>query len=153
MLRGLALTPVKFGICFTKRTLNQANALVNIYTDGTVQVSTGGTEMGQGLNTRVRQLVADEFGIDYDARARRRRPPPRRTTTPRRPPLSSGTDLNGAAAVDACEQLSARLAEFAARLLADAAAGLHAVAERRASSPTATSSIAATRSAASPSAS
>ena len=57
-LRGLALTPVKFGISFTRRTLNQANALVNIYLDGTIQVSTGGTEMGQGLNTKIRQIVA-----------------------------------------------------------------------------------------------
>src|SRR5262249_18130177 len=60
-LRGIALTPVKFGTSFTRRTLNQANALVNIYLDGTVQVSTGGTEMGQGLNTKIRQLVADQF--------------------------------------------------------------------------------------------
>src|SRR5207248_7857160 len=66
-LRGLSMTPVKFGISFTKKTLNQANALVNIYTDGTVLVSTGGTEMGQGVNTRVRQIVADELGIEYDA--------------------------------------------------------------------------------------
>ena len=66
-LKGLATTAVKFGISFTKRTLNQANALVNIYTDGTVMVSTGGTEMGQGVNTRVRQIVADELGIPYDA--------------------------------------------------------------------------------------
>ena len=51
--------PVKFGISFTRRTLNQANALVNIYLDGTIQVSTGGTEMGQGLNTKIRQIVAD----------------------------------------------------------------------------------------------
>src|SRR5690606_9505201 len=65
-LRGLALTGVKFGISFTSRFLNQANALVNVYADGTVQVSTGGTEMGQGLNTKIRQLVADEFGLDPD---------------------------------------------------------------------------------------
>ena len=65
-LRGLALTPMKFGISFTTKFLNQGNALVNIYKDGTVQVSTGGTEMGQGLNTKIRQLVADEFSISYD---------------------------------------------------------------------------------------
>jgi len=64
-VRGLSMTAVKFGISFTKKTLNQANSLVNIYTDGTVMVSTGGTEMGQGVNTRVRQIVADELGIDY----------------------------------------------------------------------------------------
>jgi xanthine dehydrogenase large subunit len=62
-LRGIALSPVKFGISFTTRFMNQASALVNVYTDGTVQVTTGGTEMGQGLNTKVRQLVADEFGV------------------------------------------------------------------------------------------
>ena len=65
-LRGLALTPMKFGISFTTKFLNQGNALVNIYKDGTVQVSTGGTEMGQGLNTKIRQLVADEFSISYE---------------------------------------------------------------------------------------
>ena len=64
-LRGMAMTPVKFGISFTTKFLNQANALVNVYTDGTVQVSTGGTEMGQGLNTKIRQLVADELGVPY----------------------------------------------------------------------------------------
>ena len=57
-LKGISLVPVKFGISFTRRTMNQANALVNLYLDGTVQVSTGGTEMGQGLNTKIRQLVA-----------------------------------------------------------------------------------------------
>ena len=62
-LRGLALMPVKFGISFTRRTLNQGNALVNIYLDGTIQVSTGGTEMGQGLNTKIRQIVADAVRV------------------------------------------------------------------------------------------
>src|SRR5208283_4632150 len=66
-LKGIALTPVKFGISFTRRTLNQGNALVNIYLDGTVQVSTGGTEMGQGLNTKIRQLVADQFTLPVEA--------------------------------------------------------------------------------------
>ena len=61
--KGLALTAVKFGISFTRRTINQANALVNVYLDGTVIVSTGATEMGQGVNTRVRQIVADELGV------------------------------------------------------------------------------------------
>ena len=55
---------MKFGISFTRRTFNQASALVNVFLDGTVQVSTGGTEMGQGLNVKLQQLVADRFGID-----------------------------------------------------------------------------------------
>ena len=59
------MIPVKFGISFTTKFLNQANALVNVYTDGTVQVSTGGTEMGQGVNTKIRQLVADELGVPF----------------------------------------------------------------------------------------
>jgi xanthine dehydrogenase large subunit len=112
-LRGLALMPVKFGISFTARFLNQGNALVNVFLDGTVQVSTGGTEMGQGLNTKIRQLVADEFGL----------PPgqvvlmPTSTekncnTSPTA--ASAGTDLNGAAAVEACRMLKARLAAWAA---------------------------------------
>ncbi len=83
-LHGLAMTPVKFGISFTKRTLNQANALVNIYLDGTVQVSTGATEMGQGVHTRIRQLVADDLGISYDD-VLVVQPVQRRTIT-RRPP-------------------------------------------------------------------
>ncbi|PYQ53670.1 MAG: xanthine dehydrogenase molybdopterin binding subunit, partial [Acidobacteria bacterium] len=65
-LRGLACTAVKFGISFNTKFLNQANALVNVYLDGSVQVSTGATEMGQGVNTKIRQLVADEFGIGVE---------------------------------------------------------------------------------------
>jgi len=122
-LRGLAMTTVKFGISFTKRTLNQANALVNIYLDGTVLVSTGGTEMGQGLNTRVRQLVADELGIDYDlVFVASTNTDKNNNTSPTA--ASSGTDLNGAAALDACSRLKQRLAEFAAKRFADVAAGV-----------------------------
>ena len=65
-LRGIACTAVKFGISFNTKFLNQANALVNVYLDGSVQVSTGATEMGQGVNTKIRQIVADEFGIDAE---------------------------------------------------------------------------------------
>ena len=122
-LRGLAMTPVKFGISFTKKTLNQANALVNIYTDGTVMVSTGATEMGQGVHTRVRQIVADELGIPYDAViVGATSTDKNHNTSPTA--ASSGTDLNGAAAQVACRKLRERLAEFAARELADASAGL-----------------------------
>ena len=115
-LRGLALSPVKFGISFTRRTLNQANALVNIYIDGSVIVSTGATEMGQGVNTRVRQIVAEELGIGYDrvivaATATDKN----NNTSPTA--ASSGTDLNGAAAVDACTRLRDRLAEVAIGML------------------------------------
>ncbi len=67
LLRGMALSAVKFGISFTRRAMNQANALVNVYQDGSVIVATGATEMGQGVYTRVRQVVADELGISYDA--------------------------------------------------------------------------------------
>ena len=62
--RGIAITPVKFGISFTATLFNQAGALVHVYTDGSVQVNHGGTEMGQGLHTKVAQLVADELGVD-----------------------------------------------------------------------------------------
>jgi xanthine dehydrogenase large subunit len=112
-LRGMSMTPVKFGISFTKRTLNQANALVNIYTDGTVLVSTGGTEMGQGVNTRVRQIVADELGVCYDAVIVTATSTDKNNNTSPTA-ASSGTDLNGAAAADACGRLRDRLAQFAA---------------------------------------
>ncbi len=125
-VKGLSLTPVKFGISFTKKTMNQANALVNIYTDGTVMVSTGGTEMGQGLNTHVRQVVADELGIKYDqVIVAPTSTEKNNNTSPTA--ASAGTDLNGAAAVDACRRLRARLAEFAAtNIFNDANSGIGA---------------------------
>jgi xanthine dehydrogenase large subunit len=122
-LRGMSLTPVKFGISFTKKTLNQANALVNIYTDGSVMVSTGGTEMGQGLNTRVRQIVADELGVDYDAVVVGATSTEKNNNTSPTA-ASSGTDLNGAAAAAAATTLRHRLAEFASTILGDADVGL-----------------------------
>ncbi len=103
-LRGLALTAVKFGISFTRRTLNQANALVNIYLDGTVQVSTGGTEMGQGLYTKIRQLVADAFALPAEAvRVMTTSTEKNNNTSPTA--ASASTDLNGFAALHACETL------------------------------------------------
>ena len=122
-LRGLSMTPVKFGISFTRRTMNQANALVNVYQDGSVIVSTGATEMGQGVNTRVRQIVADELGADYKkilvtATATDKN----NNTSPTA--ASSGTDLNGAAAVDACRRIRERLSLVAADLLARPGEGL-----------------------------
>ena len=111
--RGLALTPVKFGISFTATVFNQAGALVLVYTDGSVKLNHGGTEMGQGLNTKVAQIVADEFGIDF-AKVKITA-----TTTGKVPntsatAASSGTDLNGAAAQNAARIIKARLIKFAA---------------------------------------
>ena len=122
-LKGLALVPVKFGISFTRRTLNQGNALVNIYLDGTIQVSTGGTEMGQGLNTKIGQLVADEFALPGAAvRVMTTSTEKNNNTSPTA--ASASTDLNGTAAVRACEIFRARLAPVAAAMLASAEDGL-----------------------------
>jgi xanthine dehydrogenase large subunit len=122
-LRGIAMTPIKFGISFTSKFLNQANALVNVYTDGTVQVSTGGTEMGQGLNTKIRQIVADEFGIDWNnVLLMPTSTEKNNNTSPTA--ASAGTDLNGAAAVDGCRQIRERLAELAARKFTSPERGL-----------------------------
>ena len=121
--RGLALVPVKFGISFTRRTLNQGNALVNLYLDGTAQVSTGGTEMGQGLNTKIRQLVADQFALPAEAvRVMATSTEKNNNTSPTA--ASASTDLNGTAAIRACEILRARLADVAARRFASVDLGL-----------------------------
>ncbi|MEM8865922.1 MAG: molybdopterin cofactor-binding domain-containing protein, partial [Planctomycetota bacterium] len=122
-LRGIALSPVKFGISFTTKFLNQANALVNVYTDGTVQVSTGGTEMGQGLNVKIRQLVADEFAVPVD-RVRVMATSTEKSNNTSPTAASAGTDLNGAAAVNASEQIKGRIAGYAARLFASVELGL-----------------------------
>ena len=124
-LRGLALSGVKFGISFTRRALNQANALVNIYLDGSVMVSTGATEMGQGVNTRIRQIVADALGVDYDRVLLTATSTDKNNNTSPTA-ASSGTDLNGAAARVACRKLRERLTPVAAALLADPDAGLTA---------------------------
>ncbi|MCA0848083.1 xanthine dehydrogenase molybdopterin binding subunit [Salipiger thiooxidans] len=111
--KGIALTPVKFGISFTATHYNQAGALIHVYSDGSVHLNHGGTEMGQGLNTKVAQVVADAFQIGFE------RIKITRTTTEKVPntsatAASSGSDLNGMAALDAAEQIKARLVEFAA---------------------------------------
>jgi xanthine dehydrogenase large subunit len=111
--RGIALTPVKFGISFTKTEYNQAGALVHLYADGSIHLNHGGTEMGQGLYTKVAQVVADEFQVDLD------RIKVTATTTGKVPntsatAASSGSDLNGMAAVNAAQQIKARLVTFAA---------------------------------------
>ncbi len=122
-LRGLALMPVKFGISFTTRFLNQGNALVNVFTDGTIQVSTGGTEMGQGLNTKIRQLVADMFGVaPASVIVMPTSTEKNHNTSPTA--ASAGTDINGAAAVNACRTIRERLTTWAARRLAVAGLGL-----------------------------
>jgi xanthine dehydrogenase large subunit len=112
--RGLAITPVKFGISFTTAFFNQAGALVLIYKDGTVQVNHGGTEMGQGLHTKIWQIAADALGIPL---ASVRVMPTRTDKVPNTSATaaSAGSDLNGAAVVAACQSLRRRLAEVAAR--------------------------------------
>ncbi|MEP2534139.1 xanthine dehydrogenase molybdopterin binding subunit [Shimia sp.] len=111
--KGIALTPVKFGISFTATWYNQAGSLVHIYNDGSVMLNHGGTEMGQGLNTKVAQVVANAFQIDFDNIKITK------TTTEKVPntsatAASSGTDLNGMAALNACDQIKARLVDWAA---------------------------------------
>ncbi|MGA0569758.1 xanthine dehydrogenase molybdopterin binding subunit [Variovorax sp. VNK109] len=111
--RGISITPVKFGISFTATFFNQAGALVHVYTDGSVQVNHGGTEMGQGLNTKVAQIVADEFGLPFHrvlSTASDTSKVPNASATA----ASSGTDLNGKAAQNAAQQVRARLAEYVA---------------------------------------
>jgi xanthine dehydrogenase large subunit len=122
-VRGLALTGIKFGISFTTKFLNQGNALVNVYTDGTVQVSTGATEMGQGVNIKIRQLVADELAIE-PAKVLMMPTSTEKNNNTSPTAASASTDLNGAAAVIACQQIMARLREFASRHLADTESGL-----------------------------
>lgn len=116
-LKGIALTPVKFGISFNTTFLNQANALVNVYIDGTVQVSTGATEMGQGVNTKIRQLVADELGVAISS-VRLMTTSTEKNNNTSATAASSASDLNGSAAVDACRRIRARLADCAATELA-----------------------------------
>jgi len=112
--RGLALTPVKFGISFNMKHLNQAGALVHVYTDGSILVNHGGTEMGQGLNTKVAQVVAHELGVGFE-RVRVTATDTQKVANTSATAASSGSDLNGKAAQDAARQIRERLADFAAR--------------------------------------
>ncbi len=118
--KGLALTPVKFGISFTATHLNQAGALVHVYTDGSIALNHGGTEMGQGLMIKVAQVVADVFAVPLE---RVRITATRTDKVPNTSPTaaSSGTDMNGMAAFRAADTIRSRLATFAA--------GQHGVAE------------------------
>jgi xanthine dehydrogenase large subunit len=122
--RGIAITPVKFGISFTATFFNQAGAFVLIYRDGSVQVNHGGAEMGQGLHTKIQQIAAETLGLDLDAV--RIMP----TSTDKIPntsatAASAGADLNGAAVADACSEIRNRLAEVAAGMLGCAVAEVH----------------------------
>lgn len=112
--RGLAVTPVKFGISFNLTAFNQAGSLVLVYTDGSVLVSHGGTEMGQGLHTKVAQIAASALGVPLSSV---RIAPTRTDKVPNTSATaaSSGTDLNGAATRIACEQIRERLVEVAAK--------------------------------------
>jgi xanthine dehydrogenase large subunit len=113
--RGIAITPVKFGISFTATFYNQAGALVLVYRDGSVQVNHGGAEMGQGLHTKIRQIAADGLGI---APEKIRVMPTRTDKVPNTSATaaSAGADLNGAAVMDACRQIRERLAPVAAEM-------------------------------------
>jgi xanthine dehydrogenase large subunit len=113
--KGIALIPVKFGISFTATWHNQAGALIHVYRDGSVHLSHGGTEMGQGLHIKVAQVVADAFGIPLDKvkiTASNTGKVPNTSATA----ASSGTDLNGMAALDGCNQIKARMAAHAAKM-------------------------------------
>ncbi|HSQ65918.1 MAG TPA: xanthine dehydrogenase molybdopterin binding subunit [Polyangiaceae bacterium] len=116
--RGIAMTPVKFGISFTASFLNQAGALVLLYRDGTAQINHGGTEMGQGLYTKMRGVAMRELGLPAEAvrvmKTRTDKVPNTSATA-----ASSGADLNGAAVKNACDALRTRLAPLAAKLLAE----------------------------------
>ncbi|MBX9688059.1 MAG: xanthine dehydrogenase molybdopterin binding subunit [Candidatus Obscuribacterales bacterium] len=115
-LKGIAVSAVKFGISFNTKFLNQANALVNIYLDGSIQVSTGATEMGQGVNTNIKQLVAGAFDIDHEQVIVMPTSTEKNNNTSATA-ASSATDLNGSAALDACLKIKAALTELAARII------------------------------------
>jgi xanthine dehydrogenase large subunit len=114
--RGLGLQPVKFGISFTNSILNQAGALVHLYTDGTAQVNHGGTEMGQGLHTKMRAIAAAELGLSLAA-VRIMETATDKVPNTSATAASSGSDLNGQAVAAACRTLRQRLTPLARRLL------------------------------------
>jgi xanthine dehydrogenase large subunit len=112
--KGIAITPVKFGISFTSTLLNQAGALVHVYRDGTVQLNHGGTEMGQGLYVKVAQVVADELGIAID-KVRTTAADTSKVPNASATAASSGSDMNGKAARKAAARIRKRLTVFAAK--------------------------------------
>jgi xanthine dehydrogenase large subunit len=111
--KGLALAPVKFGISFNVAHYNQAGALVHVYTDGSILVNHGGTEMGQGLNTKVAQVVAHELGVGFE-RVRVTATDTHKVANTSATAASTGSDLNGKAAQDAARRIRERLAAFVA---------------------------------------
>lgn len=113
--KGIALTPLKFGIAFNVSHLNQAGALVHVYVDGSVLVNHGGTEMGQGVNTKVMQVVAHELGVDM-GRVRISATDTSKVANTSATAASTGADLNGKAAQDAARQIRERLAAHAAKV-------------------------------------
>ncbi len=122
--KGLALTPVKFGISFTATHLNQGGALLHMYSDGTVHLNHGGTEMGQGLFTKVAQIVSAELGIGVEAiRISSTRTDKVPNTSPTA--ASSGTDINGMAAMNAARTLKDRLVEHLCSEYGCSAGSLH----------------------------
>ncbi|MEY4713273.1 MAG: xanthine dehydrogenase, molybdopterin binding subunit, partial [Pseudomonadota bacterium] len=122
--RGLAITPVKFGISFTATLFNQAGALVHVYTDGSVQLNHGGTEMGQGLHTKVMQVVADELGVPFE-RVRCTATETGKVPNASATAASAGTDLNGRAAQFAARNIRDNLAAFVAGLDGCGAGAVH----------------------------
>jgi xanthine dehydrogenase large subunit len=126
--KGLALTPVKFGIAFNVSHLNQAGALVHVYVDGSVLVNHGGTEMGQGVNTKVMQVVAHELGVDME-RVRITATDTSKVANTSATAASTGADLNGKAAQDAARQIRERLAAHAAKLYGGDAPGVRFAAD------------------------
>ena len=121
--KGLALTPVKFGIAFNVTHLNQAGALVHVYVDGSVLVNHGGTEMGQGIHTKVAQVVAHELGIDL-SHVRVTATDTSKVANTSATAASTGADLNGKAAQDAAHQIRVRLAAFTAEKFGGEAAAV-----------------------------
>jgi xanthine dehydrogenase large subunit len=116
--KGLALTPLKFGIAFNVTHLNQAGALVHVYVDGSVLVNHGGTEMGQGINTKVMQVVAHELGLDME-HIRATATDTSKVSNTSATAASTGADLNGKAAQDAARQIRERMSAYAVKLYGD----------------------------------
>jgi len=120
-VRGLSVTATKFGIAFTARFLNQGNALVNVHKDGTVQVSTGATEMGQGVNTKTQQIVAHAFGISAETHVKVMTTSTEKNHNTSPTAASSGSDINGAAALKACVEIKKRLVWLFQNIIAQTA--------------------------------